>query len=464
MVFKEYPGVDPISLPRDIRHTQESLSQVLKHPSAGKHDTLHVEDLSRILLLSYSLTGRTHQADGDFYYRSAASAGALYPTELYVAAMGVAGLEPGLYHFSIAHHGLSLLRKGDLTGPVTHSTFYTGKRAPVVTFFLSAIYFRSSWKYRERSYRYHLMDTGHVAENLMLALRSAGAKAILSYDFDDRRLNHLLGLDQRREACLAVCHVHGNRGPAEAAALDLAELPRLYQAASQVALREIDYPALHEIHAAGSHPPRAQGKGGMISQLGITPSDWTPLPSLDSWPETTPYPDAVFTRRSRRNFVSRLLPNSQFLSLLDGLCQNLSELDHTRICTGFLAGNVEGLDPGIYLLDKANRSMGKTAEGSFVDRMTRVCLGQEWLANAALHFLFMANLESLENAWGTRGYRHAMLTAGRSGERLYLMATALGLGCCGIGAFYDGEAMELIGLNDSSRLLYLVAVGPIKRA
>ena len=48
------------------------------------------------------------------------------------------------------------------------------------------------------------------------------------------------------------------------------------------------------------------------------------------------------------------------------------------------------------------------------------------------------------------------------GERLYIAATAMGLGCCGIGALYDEEAAEQTGLNKDSRLLYLVGVGPVK--
>jgi nitroreductase len=55
-----------------------------------------------------------------------------------------------------------------------------------------------------------------------------------------------------------------------------------------------------------------------------------------------------------------------------------------------------------------------------------------------------------------------MIEAGRFGQRLYLGATALGFGCCGVGTFYDSEAAEFLGLNPESRLLYLVAVGPIK--
>jgi nitroreductase len=95
--------------------------------------------------------------------------------------------------------------------------------------------------------------------------------------------------------------------------------------------------------------------------------------------------------------------------------------------------------------------------------MTHICLDQDWLANAAFHFIFLANLDALDHTWGPRGYRYAMMTAGRLGHRIYVAATALGLGCCGVGAYYDGEAATLLELNDSSRMLYLVAVGPIKR-
>jgi SagB-type dehydrogenase family enzyme len=425
---------------------------------------MDMEELSLLLLRTYSLTGRARQAGGDFYFRSAASAGALYPTEVYAAVMGVAGMEPGLYHFSVAQHGLSPIRSGDLTQPVLRSTRYTAGDAPVLTFFLSAIYFRSSWKYRERAYRYHLMDTGHVAENMALALRSTGYHPILCYDFDDPEVNRLLGLDPAREVCLAVCHVPGRGRPDEASVSDLEELPRVYQSSSQVALRETDYPALHEIHAAGNPIAQSPDKGEALCRLGMVPAEWIPLPSPDVQPQAKPYPDMVFERRSQRNFIPTPLPKPHLLALLDGVTRDTTGKDHRTLCTGFLSGNVEGLDPGFYLLDTTNRSMGMAEKGHFIDRMTRVCLGQQWLANAALHFLFMINLESLEERWGPRGYRYAMLSAGRVGERLYLMATALGLGCCGIGAFYDNEAATLLGFNDSSRLLYLVAVGSVKSA
>ena len=114
-------------------------------------------------------------------------------------------------------------------------------------------------------------------------------------------------------------------------------------------------------------------------------------------------------------------------------------------------------------LDTTQRAWGKVRDGLFTDQMARICLDQMWMAHAAVHFVFLSNLEAVDAIWGPRGYRYAMLMAGRLGERLYLMAEAMGLGCCGIGAFYDDEAAQLLGLNEQTRLVYLVAAGPLKR-
>ena len=120
------------------------------------------------------------------------------------------------------------------------------------------------------------------------------------------------------------------------------------------------------------------------------------------------------------------------------------------------------MEPGFYLLDTSKPNLGLVTSGNFMESMARICLDQQWLANAATHFLFLSNLEFMDRTWGARGYRYAMLAAGRMGQRLYMAATAMGMGCCGIGALYDGEAAEQLGLNEASRLLYLAAVGPVK--
>ena len=126
---------------------------------------------------------------------------------------------------------------------------------------------------------------------------------------------------------------------------------------------------------------------------------------------------------------------------------------------GFLVRCVQGLEPGFYALDREERAVSLAREGVFVDAMAEVCLGQGWLARAGAHFLFLTDLTALDKCFGPRGYRYALLEAGRMGQRVYLAVTALGLGCCGVGAFFDFEAVGLLGLGPHARMLYLVAAG-----
>ena len=74
----------------------------------------------------------------------------------------------------------------------------------------------------------------------------------------------------------------------------------------------------------------------------------------------------------------------------------------------------------------------------------------------------MTDLAALDRTWGARGYRYAMIEAGRLGQQAYLAATALGWGACGIGAIYDREAADLLDLAADGALLYLIGTGPVK--
>jgi SagB-type dehydrogenase family enzyme len=430
---------------------------------------MDVEALSLILRLAHTLTAKARSASGDHYFRSVASAGALYPTELYVATQSLRGLEDGLYHFAIHRHCLYPIRAQNITPHVVSFTQTPDNRIPVLTFFLSAIFFRSAWKYRDRSYRYHLLDTGHLLDNLVLAFKALKLPYELCYEFDDGSVNQMLGLDETKEVCLAVVHVLGNGSMADASVEQIAGLPGEMRSASQVAAKEIDYPAVREFHQVSvSLVSEAKPESEMVHELGVVPETWTKAPVPSAWPEVMNYSEALFQRRSRRNFVKESLSKDHVGALVDSICTEDSAYSKERarysrsLSIGLLAGDVEGMEPGFYLLDTTKASLGLVTSGDFIASMAHICLDQQWLANAAMHFLFLTNLELMDRTWGARGYRYAMLSAGRMGQRLYLAATAIGMGCCGIGALYDGEAAERLGLNEGSRLLYLVAVGPVK--
>jgi len=469
-LLKTYADRELLEMPKEIPLPKEDLFTLYDHPYVKEKPKAvpDLPDLSRILLLTYTLTAQTRHSNGTFYYRSAASAGALYPTEIYVASEGMLDLAPGLYHFSIAHHGLTKLRNGSLSNAVNGAIIGTETSPSPITFFLTAIFFRSTWKYRARAYRYHLMDTGHVLENLILSLNAAGFPFEIRFDFDDRKINRILGLDEALEVALAVIQVGvlplSDGDPENGNVLQ--ELPEDVKSASRVASREIDYPEICDVHTAGYGPVLSNRPAPeMFKTLGLTPGTWVSLPSGACQGKTTPYPEAVFQRRSRRNFTGKPISLSFFHSILNVLCakEHFTQTSYgNSFCIGFIAGQVESFDSGLYLLNRERVAIGLVRPGHFLDQMSHICLDQGWLTGAALHFIFMANMEVLDRTWGDRGYRYAMMMAGRMGERLYLAASALGLGCCGIGAFYDREASELLGLNSGSRALYVVAVGPVK--
>jgi SagB-type dehydrogenase family enzyme len=162
------------------------------------------------------------------------------------------------------------------------------------------------------------------------------------------------------------------------------------------------------------------------------------------------------------------MQQDDFRELLALVCASAGFMDRqanssASLQIGFLVNHVEGIQPGFYLLDTGERKFGLVQPGQMTGFMTDACLNQDWLANASVHFLFLSNLRFLDRQWGSRGYRHAMITAGRIGQMIYLGATAMNMGACGIGAFYDDEARAILDLNPNSSLLYLVAAGVVKR-
>ncbi len=467
-IYKTYAGIDTIQLLREVRLPKMPISSLLlPSPPDSKEKMPHPDsmDLSRIFTLTYSITAGVRHGAGKYYYRSVASAGALYPTEIYVATRGITNLNDGIFHFSIARHCLSLLRKGDISGPIIKAIQPILDHSPVLCFFLTAIFFRSAWKYQARSYRYDLLDTGHLLENLVLGLKASGLMFRTSYDFNDQEINSLLGLDHTKEAGLSICYVPEKDRLAHRD-IQVSELPDTIKSASQVARNEVSYPEIRTIHSTSSTSVPSSAAGHRISlDLGLSPRTWTNIDPPEIWPESIDYAESVLSRRSSRNYIPQSISHECFHALIACLC-NAPESEsgyNSSTAVGLLVGKAEDTEPGLYLLDTTLSQIGLVESGLFMDRMARVCLNQEWIASAAIHFLFITNLEALEINWGARGYRYALMTAGRMGQRLYLAATAMGLGCCGIGAFYDMEAVQLLSLNSNSRLIYLVCTGPIKK-
>lgn len=448
--FKRYKHREALPLPQPHPPRAGFWDLVLfdPPPAQPQNGPVNASDLAAVLLMSAGITAYTAAGMGGLGLRAPASAGALYPAELYAVACGVEDLEDGLYHFAPEQPGLHQLWQGKLARAAAKRL---GAQPSVLTFFISAMYWRSLWKYRRRAYRYCLLDAGHMLANLELALAAIGLAPRYTADFADASSGVFLGLASDDEAVVAGVSAGpppDDPGPEEEG------LPPFDLQAKALSARIGRDAEVLAAHAAGNLDEP------------LKPRTWPvlrpPAGSLqlsEPTPESADLLEVIRSRRSRRNFLPAVVSESEVSALLKaslpapGPCQASVLLGPG----GDLEAGVYRYAPGLNLLTPIPSPPDDARRG-----MARASLGQLWVGQAALVLVLWADLSALEEDHGPRAYRHAMLAAGRAGQRLYLAATALGLGCCGVGAFYDDEAAFHARLPENGQALYVLACGPVK--
>ena len=195
-MHKAYPHLAAVPLPEDFPYPRVSAVDALCGWTARSGAQLELPTLAQLLFFSAGMVKKgTVRGAGEVHYRAAASAGALYPIEVYVAVRDVPGLQPGLYHFSPLEFSLRRLGQGDMGRHLSAASAGEASIAEAPAVFLqTAMFWRSAWKYRARSYRYCFWDAGTMAANLLAACSSAGLGARLVMGFVDGDVNRLLGL------------------------------------------------------------------------------------------------------------------------------------------------------------------------------------------------------------------------------------------------------------------------------
>jgi SagB-type dehydrogenase family enzyme len=183
-----------------------SLGETLKQRKSIRDFQAKPLGKDRLSYLLWASTGIQRIEDG-YEFRTAPSAGALYPIETYLVVNNVSKLEAGVYHYSIRTHQLEQLEQKDLRRQITAAAL--GQRMcakAAVVFVWSAVFDRCKWKYGQRAYRYIYLDAGHIAENLALAAVSLNLGSCEIGALYDDQVNAILGIDGIEESviCMAV--------------------------------------------------------------------------------------------------------------------------------------------------------------------------------------------------------------------------------------------------------------------
>lgn len=212
--FKEYSDpIARISLPEPKATGETNIWKLLLHRrSRREYDikkSLRVNDLSALIWATQGLTAQF----GDDFFRTAPSAGGLYPVETYLYIRSVEGLDEGIYHFRPGDFDLEFIRKGHFARELTEAALQQDLIAGAqVTFIWSAIVARGKWKYKQRAYRYIYMDAGHIAQNLYLAAEGMGFGVCAIGAFYDDEVNRIMGFDGIEETVIYMATV-GHRSP-----------------------------------------------------------------------------------------------------------------------------------------------------------------------------------------------------------------------------------------------------------
>jgi SagB-type dehydrogenase family enzyme len=201
-LYKTYPDCKKIQLPKIPSPPTVTLHDTLiKRRSVRRfgQSPLTAESLSYLLWAS---TGITRKQSG-YEFRTAPSAGALYPIETYLSVQNVEGIDQGIYHYAIQDHTLELLEAGDFSVDVARAALDQQMCADAaVVFIWTAIFQRSKWKYKQRAYRYVYLDAGHIAENLALAATALDlASCHIAAIYDDEA-NEIIDADGAEESTI----------------------------------------------------------------------------------------------------------------------------------------------------------------------------------------------------------------------------------------------------------------------
>jgi len=207
-IYKNYQNAQIVKLPQPkINGNRMSLDEALRRRKSIREytsDPLQLEELSYIV---WAANGISHR-QGEFNFRTAPSAGALYPIETYLIVARVVNLQPGVYHYSVPNHELETLKIGNFTKDIVKAGMgqeMLGEAA--VTLVWTALFQRSKWKYRQRAYRYVYLDAGHIAENLALSVTSLDLGSCQIGALYDDEVNRILEIDGIEESVLYMSSV-----------------------------------------------------------------------------------------------------------------------------------------------------------------------------------------------------------------------------------------------------------------
>ncbi|MBN3880852.1 MULTISPECIES: nitroreductase family protein [unclassified Nostoc] len=366
--------------------------------------------------LTSAITLEKVYKDGPYKLRVNPSAGALYPTEVYVQVRGIEGMINGIYHLEVENNCLTLIY--ELIDDGLENYIIPGKSINGFIFLISCVYYRSSWKYQNRSMRYCFLDSGHHLGAIAASAYLYNRDIQLIFDFDKLALNSDLGFENKE--FITACAVSGEIQDKKIRRLRL-KVPFVsgtdYFESNQF---------IEDAYQATTLQKSRQQK--------------LEYPQFDF--DRDKFYQTVWDRRSIRRFRKEAISQEDYLYVVQQLQQSIPTENYEEIEIYSVVHRVKGMTPGLY------KGTYLIKAGNFSEKTGYLCINQAIARDGAVTLFFVSDYLN---------YQTAMQIAGFLGQRLYLTSNYLGIQCSGIGAYYDDETQELLETNKD--VLYGMVIG-----
>jgi SagB-type dehydrogenase family enzyme len=452
-LFRHYEGVPVVDLPADPPIPEISTLRLLQGSLGKTFAADGPSFLSQLLFYSAAISAsKLAPATGNKYaLRVNPSSGNLHPTEFHFITRGLAQWPDGLYHYRPSSHMAEQRAIGNMDCQLLCGS------APIV-FILTSIAWREAWKYRDRAYRYCLLDVGHAWQALALSAGALGCDCLAVGHFVDDEVARLCRFHEDEQPMLVI-ELRGASIPVRKP--DVCDTVWFDGLPNKLSRDIVVYPWIDQIQTATKLSAKAS--------TAISSAE-PPLTGCGEFKLSPPasskrsFGEVARRRRSALDFVggAQCISLTQLSAILAAAISPLfADFSATSFIELYLyAHRIEGLQPGVYQFWRTPAELELIKAGDQRVIAAGLSLAQDLAGNACVAFSMIGDLERASRAHGDRGYRYVHFEAGAMGHRLYLAAEAFGLGATGIGAFYDDEVHSYLNVTpEQGQVVYHFAIG-----